>query len=330
MKILTITNMLQGANTANLTQGVFVAEQIESIRNIRDTQVDVVVVEGFARKCAYLRSIFTILSKVRRGRYDAIHYHFGLTAWSAPFIRWITGIPVVVTLHGSDVAGARWMRSVSRFAARFADVCIAVSDVIKRDIDNIAKHSVVVPCAVNDNLFLPPSPLAHTRDDLVIVFPSAPSRPEKDYPLFSATLEHLRGMIPQKLVERHIDGLDRQGVCDLLQDADVMLMTSQREGSPQAVKEALACALPVVSVDVGDVAGLLEGVQRCRVVRERDARQLALALVQVLDGGRCTEGPARLEERGYLSAQVAQRIYDVYRMTVQDDAAKAGCGRNRK
>ncbi|CAD6563105.1 glycosyltransferase [Paraburkholderia sabiae] len=330
MKILTVTNMFQGTNAANPTQGVFVAEQVESIRNIRGTQVDVVVVDGFSRKSAYLQSLFVILAEARRGRYDVIHYHFGLTAWSAPFVRWITGIPVVVTLHGSDVAGSRWMRTVSRFAVRFVDVCIGVSDAIKHEIEKIVRYSVVIPCAVNDKLFSPPSRCPDPRDDLVIVFPSSPLRPEKDYALFSATLMHLRAMVSKNIVERHIDGLDRQGVCDLLQGADAMLMTSQREGSPQAIKEALACALPVVSVDVGDVAGLLGGVRRCGVVRERDARQLALALVEVLDGGRCTDGPARLAEHGYLSTQVAQRIHDVYQMSVQQAAGEAGGGSRRE
>lgn len=316
MRILTVTNMLEGTNPANRTQGVFVAEQIESIQSIPGNQIDVLVVAGFSGAFAYIASLFNILVRLRRQHYDVIHYHFGLTAWSAPLVRRIAGIPVVVTLHGSDVAGARWMRCVSRLAVRFADVCIAVSDAIERDIREIARHAVVIPCAVNDRLFRP-SQRAETGDEVVIVFPSAPSRPEKDYALFSATMACLRGMVAKPVVVRCIDGLDRQQVRDLLQQADVMLMTSKREGSPQAVKEALACALPVVSVDVGDVAGLLEGVARCRVVRERDPQRLARALADVLDGGRCTEGPRRLEERGYLSAQVARRVTDAYRAAMQ-------------
>ncbi|MCI1047006.1 glycosyltransferase [Caballeronia zhejiangensis] len=317
MKILIVTNMLEGTNAAHPTQGVFVAEQIESIRRIPCTEVEVLVVAGFEGKGAYLRSLFTILAKARRARYDAIHYHFGLTAWSAPFVRWLTGIPVVVTLHGSDVAGAKWMRRVSRFAVRFADVCIAVSDVIEKDVRKVVRKAVVIPCAVNDHLFTPPVARKHPPEEIVVVFPSSPARPEKDYPLFSAALQCLRGMTDKPIVERHIDGLDRQGVRDLLQNADAMLMTSKREGSPQAVKEALACALPVVSTDVGDVAELLDGVNRCRVVSARDAHRLAKALLDVLDGDRCTEGPVRLAEKGYLSANVAQRIHDVYRTAMK-------------
>jgi glycosyltransferase involved in cell wall biosynthesis len=326
VRVLTVTNMLEGTNAANLTQGVFVAEQIDSIRSVPGTEVDVIVVPGFSGAGAYARSLFTILARLRRQQYDVIHYHFGLTAWSTPIVRRIAGIPVVITLHGSDVAGARWMRCVSRLAVRFADACIAVSDAIERDIREISRHAVVIPCAVNDQLFAPPAHSTESREEMVIVFPSSPSRPEKDYGLFAATLACLRGMVGKPVVERCIDRLDRQGVRDLLQRADVMLMTSQREGSPQAVKEALACALPVVSVDVGDVASLLDGVARCRVVRERDPQRLAGAVADLLERGRCTEGPRRLAERGYLSAHVAWRVVEVYR-TAMEQSSRARGGR---
>jgi len=50
-----------------------------------------------------------------------------------------------------------------------------------------------------------------------------------------------------------------------LNASNVLLLTSLHEGSPTVVKEALACGLPVVSVDVGDVAERIEGIEGCHL-----------------------------------------------------------------
>ncbi|NNL84285.1 MAG: glycosyltransferase, partial [Myxococcales bacterium] len=94
--------------------------------------------------------------------------------------------------------------------------------------------------------------------------------------------------------------------------ADVMVMTSWIEGSPNVVKEGLACNLPVVSVSVGDVGEMLEGVDGCHIC-ERSEAEFAARVADVLRSGERSDGRKVIRERGLDLATVAQRILAVYR-----------------
>jgi glycosyltransferase involved in cell wall biosynthesis len=92
---------------------------------------------------------------------------------------------------------------------------------------------------------------------------------------------------------------------------DVLLMTSFSEGSPNVVKEAMACNLPVVSVLVGDVPELLAGIKGC-VMCPREAEALGAALVQVLRDGQRSAGRLALQRKGLDQESVARKIMTVY------------------
>jgi len=93
-----------------------------------------------------------------------------------------------------------------------------------------------------------------------------------------------------------------------LNAADAVLMTSKTEGSPNAVKEALSCNVPVVSTDVGDVAALVDGVANAHVADTDD--ELADALATVLERGEPSTGRRAIEP---LSVdRIAERICGIY------------------
>ncbi|MDP8924340.1 MAG: glycosyltransferase family 4 protein [Chloroflexota bacterium] len=93
---------------------------------------------------------------------------------------------------------------------------------------------------------------------------------------------------------------------------DVLLMTSLWEGSPNVVKEAMACDVPIVSVPVGDVPELLDGVEGC-AVRPRDPRALGDALVEVLARREHPPTRAALVRKGLAMESVARRVLGIYR-----------------
>ena len=65
-----------------------------------------------------------------------------------------------------------------------------------------------------------------------------------------------------------------------MNSADCILFTSIQEGSPNVIKEALACNIPIVSTNVGDVKERLETIDGCFVIDDYDAKNLAEALLK--------------------------------------------------
>ena len=95
---------------------------------------------------------------------------------------------------------------------------------------------------------------------------------------------------------------------------DALVFTSLQEGSPNAVKEALACDLPVVSVPVGDVAERLQGIAGCELCADDRPETIAAALTRVLARGGRIAGRAAvrdLDER-----LLTQQVIAIYRDTV--------------
>ena len=95
---------------------------------------------------------------------------------------------------------------------------------------------------------------------------------------------------------------------------DVLVLPSEREGSPQVVKEAMACNLPVVSVEVGDVPDILAGVEGC-YISSRDPTCVAENLAMILE--ECNRTDGREKTRRYELSSIAKQIIKVYEEVVE-------------
>ena len=113
-----------------------------------------------------------------------------------------------------------------------------------------------------------------------------------------------------KLIE--LKGYNRDQVNALMYNCDALLMTSRTEGSPQVIKEAMACGCPIVSVDVGDVAERVSGVEGCYIVRTREPKDIAEALQRALAFEGKTNGRDRIIEMGLSNEQVAEQLLRIY------------------
>jgi glycosyltransferase involved in cell wall biosynthesis len=260
---------------------------------------------------------------VRRLRPDVVHAQFGkFTALMAAF----SGAPLVITFRGTDInRNARYglLRSslgilASQIAACFARGIVCVSREIRDKVWAAARRpSIVLPTGVDLREFRPMdraaarARLGFAAGEKVVLFNAGRNPDVKDPDLAAAAvagaglkIENLRFVV--------LDGSAPPGDVPLYMNAaDVLLLTSRSEGSPTVVQEAMACNLPVVSVDVGDVRERLEGVQASRVVGSRDPALLAAALVEILESPRRSDG--RVHARALGSEAIAARLADFYR-----------------
>lgn len=321
-RISVLTNMWPSEDAP--TRGGFVAEQVDDLRRLlSDWSFGVTVIDGRRGRREYLRAILDLRRRARRG-VDLIHAHYGLTGGVAAFQR---RVPTVVTYHGSDVY-IPWQRRISRWAAASAAANIFVSERLR---DRLDVAGQVIPCGVDTELFAPGDRrrarerLGFSGDEVVVVFPGDPTREVKGYPLFRATLDALPDAVGRRVRELPLTGIDHSDVPLRLQAADAALMTSRYEGAGTVAKEALACGVPVVSTDVGDVRMVIEGAPGCAVVAS-DATALAAALVRALEPRPSWDGRSRLERLGLDRPSVARRVADVYRAVLAGEREQARAG----
>lgn len=322
MKILVVTNMYPDDNAP--VYGIFVEEQVKAIKAADPTMnIDIFFINGAKEgKLTYLKSINRILDRIESGSYDIVHVHYGLSGIFLlhPFRH--CHIPVLITLHGGDIQpeSRKYMQiALTRRILHYADCVITLNNrMVRLAARNVPlSHIKTIPCAVNTDIFTPPRyprRQLNGRKCITMIFPSEHSRIVKNYPLFCSVVKELSSRHGIKVDEIELSGMSRTEVAMAMASADLLLMTSKGEGSPQVVKEALACNLPVISTPVGDVETLLEGVDSCAVVPP-EAKAMADSILALTRGKLHTNisGRDRIFALGLDASAVAQRIINLYK-----------------
>lgn len=167
----------------------------------------------------------------------------------------------------------------------------------------------------------------HAVSHKYIIWCSNPERVEKNWPLAEAAVKQLQ-ITNNKLQISLVPVYNKtpQEVCTYMNAADCLLLTSDSEGSPNVIKEAMACNCPIVTTDVGDVKERLANLDGCYVVEEPMAidaehldaarlektRRVSAALEEALEFGKRTEGRQRMLEDGLTIEQTAKKIIKLY------------------
>ena len=118
--------------------------------------------------------------------------------------------------------------------------------------------------------------------------------------------------IIREVVLKELKGFSRLEVNQLMCAANCLLLTSRTEGSPQVIKEAMACGCPIVSVDVGDVAERVSGVKGCYVIPSREPKDIAQAILQSMGNEGRTNGREKIIEMGLSNEQVVEQLKEIY------------------
>ena len=305
LSALVVTNMYPTPETP--MAGIFVAEQVESLRR-RGMAVDVLFVDGASGRSSYLRGFGRVRRAIAAACYDLIHAHYVFSAIMALAQR---RVPILLTHHGIETQQG-WTAPLCRWTSRFVTRTIVTSRPVQTALSR--PDTAIIPCGVNTDLFQPGSraaareAVALSPTALLVLF-AGMHRPEKRFDLAEAAVAQLQARRPDvQLVVAEEEPHERMPL--FMNACDVLVLTSEAEGSPMVVKEAMACNLPIVSVDVGDVAEVVGETAGCYLA-ERTPEALAAGLAKALDFGGRTTG------RGAIMAlsldAIAARLEAVYR-----------------
>jgi glycosyltransferase involved in cell wall biosynthesis len=321
-RVLVVTNLWP--SEADPSYGAAIRAQMESLRPF-GVDYEALYVNGRKSAANYLRGIFEVRRRVARKKYDLIYAHFGLSGWVARFQR---KVPVIVKFMGDDVLGqfdgrgrltlmGRIYQLSSRILARRIEGAIVMSEEMKSKLRLQTAH--VVPVGVNLDLFKPLDQ-AEARRSLgldpgkkYVLFPYGEDRPAKRFDLVEEAVKLARREIPE-LEILQVSGVPQQQLPLYFNAADVFVLASESEGSPNSIKEALAVNLPVITVDVGDAAEVIRGTEGNYIV-PRTAQAIAETLVVVCRCGGRTQGRERAEQ--FSLSEMARKVTEVYQSVLK-------------
>jgi teichuronic acid biosynthesis glycosyltransferase TuaC len=278
LHILAVTNTYPTSDKPGDTPQI--RDQIEALE-VRGVQVDLMYVDRYKGIWSYAKAAWRILLlSLQNKPYDLIHAYYGHCGFLA---RMQARYPIIVTFLGSDLLHPR-DGAIGRVVARYADGIIVQSEEMKR----IAKRddAYTIPFGINLDLFTS-YPVEDARRDLglaldkkLVLFPWNPARPVKRFDIVQEAI---------RIVQQRYDGVQlvslvdqpHETVAKYMSACNVMVLASEHEGSPMALREAMACNLPIVSVDVGDVRQIIGNTEGCYLCKREPsdiAEKLGLAL----------------------------------------------------
>lgn len=289
--------------------GDVVFNQGESLRK-QGIQIDYFTIEGGGFS-GYFKSISLLRKYIRKNSYDILHAHYSLSAFTASLAK---NRPLVVSLMGSDAYLSGILRGITKFFYRFFWDFTIVKSKEMHDLLKL-KKAEIIPNGVDIERFNISDKenarikLQRSFNENIIVFIADPARSEKNFVLAEESVKLLNRSDVKLLV---VHGVPNSAIPDYMNAADLLLLTSKWEGSVNVVKEAMACNLPIVSTDVGDVKYNTQGVEGCFITRN-NPEDVAKGIDFALRFNRRTNGREKLISMGLDSESTAKRIINVYK-----------------
>jgi teichuronic acid biosynthesis glycosyltransferase TuaC len=286
----------------------FITEQVDMLRKF-GAVFSYFFIEGRGLR-GYLSNIRRLNNVIEQTRPDLIHAHYGLSGLLANMQR---RVPVITSFHGSDINfRMNWPFSVlaSKLSAfsifvsgRLAGKALATSDF------------KVIPCGIDLEVFIPldrkesRKKINYEEADRLILFSGSHDETVKNYPLAEAAARLLDNV---KLIE--LIGYSREEVNLLMNASDVVLMTSISEGSPQIIKEAMACNRPIVSTEVGDVREIIGSTDGCYISSFK-TKDVAENIKKAFKFGKSTSGREKI--RHLDNSIIAGKVFEVYKKVLK-------------
>lgn len=320
MKILFVSsgNFANGMTSLMQTQG-------ESLKEF-GLEPDYFTIQGKGLR-GYLKNLKWLRDSISSKNYDIIHAHYGLCGWLSLAAR--RKEKLIVSFMGDDIVGSNKENGaitlISIVMAKF-NILLAeyvYNHSIVKSAEMLAKFNKkerlsLIPNGVNLDLFQTYNrqearqKLNLPNNKKLLIFVSDPLRTEKNYLLAEHTVKLL---LDQDVVLMPVLGKNAAELVNFYNAADALILTSFHEGSPNVIKEAMACNCPIVSTDVGDVKWVFGKTEGCFLTSfkvEDVAKKIEAALCFSANHRR-TAGRDRIIELGLDSESIAKKIVDVYK-----------------
>lgn len=298
----------------------FVTEQGESIRALGH-EVDYFLVRG-----NYVKAVKALKKKIREFKPDIVHAHFGLSAITAELQ---SLVPIVTTFHNGETLNWHVNFMASLMSLRAKHVIYVAQHI--RDLSYFkAKHYSIIPCGVPMEQCVVMDK-AEARKQLkwdakkkYILFGGAFDNLRKNYKLLAEAVERLRNEGMNDIECLEMKGLSRAECVLRMNACDLFALPSHSEGSPQALKEAMACNCPCLATDIADVKYLFGDEPGHWVLRnprktherwdadEKSLDEMTSLLREALAFEGRTNGRKRIEELQLTNEAVAKRIVNIY------------------
>jgi teichuronic acid biosynthesis glycosyltransferase TuaC len=331
MRVLAVTNMYPTPETPG--SGTFVERQIAGLKKI-GLEVEVIFVDRLKRGMqAYKGLGCKVNAAVEEIDPEVVHVMYG-GVMANLVTSAIKNKPTIVTFHGSDILGENLSGTVRKLIAQYGvwaswNAALHASGIIvvSKHLGERLPRSInpakvrVIPCGIDLDRFKPldqrlcQNRLNWDSQHFHVLFPANSGDPVKRPELARSAVQALRrsGIA----AELHcLKGIPNREVAIWINASDVLLLTSLHEGSPVVVKEALACNVPVVSVDVGDVGERIQSIGGCYVA-SANADSLAAKLISVYYGPRRIEGRSRVFDLSI--EQTASKIKSFYKEVIDTE-----------
>jgi teichuronic acid biosynthesis glycosyltransferase TuaC len=273
MKVLVATAMYPTPESPAF--GSFVRSQVEALRQA-GVDVEVLVLKAPIRKLKYPAGVLQLRKRLADTTIDLVHAHYSFVGAVARMQR---KVPVVVSFCGDDLLGtvdrkgretlfSHFVVAGGRVLSRYVDAIIVKTDEMAARLKRKDVH--VIPNEVDFELFRPiprdraRAELGLDADKKLLLFAANPQIPVKRFDLAKELVDYLRQHDPsiELLV---VQGETQQRLMLYMNACDVLVFPSFQEGSPNVVKQAMACNLPIVATDVGSVRQILGNTRDCYI-----------------------------------------------------------------
>jgi len=290
----------------------FIIDQVNSLRKL-GVKIEYFLIKGKGWS-GYLKNLLILNKKIKNNHFDLIHAHYGLSGLLATLQR---KVPVIITFHGSDInikKNYKWSFIASRISKK--NIFVHKNQPEKLKIRSNKKD--IIPCGINLDIFRPRDKIISrknlnwSKNKIYILFSSSFDRPVKNVDLAYKSIKNIENSL---LIE--LKNYNKKQISNLMNAADLLLVTSFSETGPLIVKEAIACNCPVVSTDVGNVREVISDKNNSYIT-SYNAKEIEDAIKKILRSKDFISN-TKIDLQEYSLNRTALKIKEVYQRTLKNN-----------